>query len=115
MDDATKLHYLFQTLGDVNRLRIIKIIGQNEKSVSEIVEETGLSQPLVSHHLRTLRESEILMTKRRGPFIYHQLKDSKLLDALGLFLDIAHSIKGIKNTRPMFYCPPWWRRYQRGK
>ena len=109
MDDASKLQYLFQTLGDANRLKIIKFIDKEERSVSEIVEETKLSQPLVSHHLRTLREKEILETKRNGPFIYYKLKDQKLLDALGLFLDIANSMSGKINEKPMFFCPPWIR------
>lgn len=110
MNEANKLQYLFQTLGDANRLKIIKFIGNQERSVSEIVEETKLSQPLVSHHLRTLREKEILETKRNGPFIYYKLKDQRLLDALGLFLDIVNSINGIKNDNPMFCSPSWWRK-----
>ena len=110
MDDAYKLQLLFQTLGDVNRLKIIKFINNEERSVSEIVGNLKLSQPLVSHHLRTLREMEILSTKRKGPFIYYSLKDVKLLEALGLFLEIANNIKGIKMDNPMFFCPPWWKR-----
>lgn len=109
MNDAQKIQHLFQTLGEANRLKIIKFIGEKERSVSEIVEATGLSQPLVSHHLRILREREILQTKRSGPFIYYKLKSGKLLDALGLFLEIARSAKSISNDEPMFCCPPWWR------
>jgi len=109
MDDAHKLQHLFQTLGDANRLKIIKFIEDGERSVSEIVEALGLSQPLVSHHLRILREREILQTKRNGPFIYYKLKTRKLLDALGLFLEIASSAKIKKQCEPMFCCPPRWR------
>lgn len=109
MDDAYKLQQLFQTLGELNRLKIIKFIGEEERSVSEIVEATGLSQPLVSHHLRVLREREILQTKRNGPFIYYKLENKKLLDALGLFLEIAGSTEGKGTYEPMFCCPPWWR------
>lgn len=108
MDDAKKLQYLFQTLGDANRLKIIKVIGNEKKSVSEIVAKTKLSQPLVSHHLKTLRESGILETKREGPFVFYMLKDSKLIDALGLFLDITNSMNRAINSKPMFCCPPWW-------
>lgn len=109
MDDAHKLQHLFQTLGDVNRLKIIKFIGNKERSVSEIVEALGLSQPLVSHHLRILREREILQTQRNGPFIYYKLKNGKLLDALGLSLEIASSTKSRGSCEPMFCCPPRWR------
>jgi len=41
-----------KSLGDENRLRILLAIGDDKKSVSQIVEATGLSQPLVSHHLK---------------------------------------------------------------
>jgi DNA-binding transcriptional ArsR family regulator len=109
MDDANKLQHLFQTLGDTNRLKIIKFIENKERSVSEIVEALGLSQPLVSHHLRVLREREILQTKRNGPFIYYKLNNGKLLDALGLFLEIASSTKSKRSCDPMFCCPPKWR------
>lgn len=109
MDDAYKLQHLFQTLGEANRLKIIKFIGKKEQSVSEIVEATGLSQPLVSHHLRILRERDILHTKRNGPFIYYKLKNGKLLDALGMFLEIASSAESKGPYEPMFCCPPWWR------
>jgi DNA-binding transcriptional ArsR family regulator len=109
MDDAHKLQYLFQTMGDVNRLKIIKFIGDEERSVSEIVEALALSQPLVSHHLRILRERKILQTERNGPFIYYRLKNGKLLDALGLFLEITGSLKSEGPNEPMFCCPPRWR------
>ena len=112
MDDADKLQHLFQTLGEANRLKILKFIGEEERSVSEIVENLRLSQPLVSHHLRILRERDILQTKRNGPFIYYKLKDKKLLDALGLFLEIASSTKSKRVYEPMFCTPPWWRAKQ---
>jgi len=115
MDDAHKLQHLFQTLGDANRLKIIKFIGEDERSVSEIVEAIGLSQPLVSHHLRILREREILQTKRNGPFIYYKLKNGKLLDALGLFLQISSTAKSKRACEPMFCCPPKWRTKQHKK
>lgn len=107
MDDALKMQIIFQVLGDVNRLRIIKLIGTQECSVSQIVEGTGLSQPLVSHHLRTLRESHILGTERQGPFIFYKLMDTRLLDALGM-LQAIFSGDDISVSERMFSAPGWW-------
>ena len=106
MDGAQKLQSCFQILADANRLRIIKYIGEKEHSVSDIVKATGLSQPLVSHHLRTLRNGQLLETNRQGAFVYYKLKDKKLLDALGIFADIANSISDVKVAKPFFRCPP---------
>jgi DNA-binding transcriptional ArsR family regulator len=105
MNDGLKLQILFQTLGDVNRLRIIRIIGNQTRSVSEIVEMTKLSQPLASHHLRVLREQNILKTKREGPFVYYELTDTRILDALGVFSEILiHFGSNDEARESMFSC-----------
>lgn len=109
MDELIKLQLLFQNLSDANRLKILNYIGERECSVSEIVNSTGLSQPLISHHLRTLRENNILETKRTGPFVYYRIKDPRLLSALGIFLEIAGSMDDIEMKTPTFPVPPWWR------
>lgn len=83
------LSRLFKLLNDKNRLKIINVIGKDKKSVSDIVAETGLSQTLVSFHLRPLRESGILSTERRGAFIYYSLSEPNLID-------ILQSLAGVK-------------------
>lgn len=70
MEQVERLQLYFQILSDVNRLRIIKFINNEERTVSEIVKETNMSQPLVSHYLKALKNSQILETKRAGPFIH---------------------------------------------
>ncbi len=115
MDDAKRLQFCLKTLGDVNRLRIIKFIGEHERSVSQVVEETGLSQPLVSHHLRILKNANLLEAKRQGPFIRYQLKEKRLLHALGILLNIAKTVNAEDIHEPMFHCPPFWKIHFPGK
>jgi DNA-binding transcriptional ArsR family regulator len=88
MDDLKKLQLIFQTLSDYNRLGMIRFICEKERSVGEIVKESKLSQPLVSHHLRVLKENGILETKRNGPFIFYYIRDKRILDAINLVLEI---------------------------
>lgn len=109
MDDAFKLQKVFQTLGDSNRLKIIRYVGRDARSVSEIVQATELSQPLVSHHLKVLRDIGILQSERKGPFVYHSIKDERLVDSLGLFLDIFSDYSGEGVQEPMFCVPPRWK------
>ena len=56
----TSVERLFKVLGDESRLRILQALGDGERSVSEILERTGLPQTLASFHLRTLREARVL-------------------------------------------------------
>ncbi|MFH1241551.1 MAG: metalloregulator ArsR/SmtB family transcription factor [Pseudomonadota bacterium] len=82
------LAFLAKTLSDENRLRILLCVRDGRKSVSQIVEEMGLSQPLVSHHLKELKRSLLVQVERSGPFIYYEIADDRIfvilkdLDAL---------------------------------
>jgi DNA-binding transcriptional ArsR family regulator len=109
MKNHSKLQKLLHTLSDINRLYIIQCIGEQAPSVGEIVDATGLSQPLVSHHLKVLKKNAIVMTKRKGPFIHYQLSSPELLEVLGILSELAQDIDDSKPALPMFQCPPWWR------
>lgn len=73
---------VFKALGDENRLQILHLIGGEEKTVSEIVDQTGLSQPLVSHHLQQLRQAGLVETERKGPFVYYSLAEPTIMESL---------------------------------
>jgi ArsR family transcriptional regulator, arsenate/arsenite/antimonite-responsive transcriptional repressor len=106
MNDLKKLQLIFQTLSDYNRLGIIKYICEKECSVGEIVKTTKLSQPLVSHHLRVLKESGILETKRNGAFIYYFIRDKRILDAINLFLELFKDSE-TKYKPDSSFCSDW--------
>ena len=106
MDDLKKLQLIFQTLSDYNRLGMIQFICEKERSVGEIVKATKLSQPLVSHHLRILKENGILETKRNGPFIFYYIRDKKILDAINLFLELFKN-SDIKDKTSSKFCSGW--------
>ncbi len=77
-----RLAKILKVLGDPNRLGILMSIGKDSRSVTEIINATGLSQTLVSFHLRTLRNAGIVKTKRNGPFIYYSFSEPGLIDIL---------------------------------
>jgi DNA-binding transcriptional ArsR family regulator len=97
---------LFKVLGDESRLRILQTLVDGERSVSEILERTGLAQTLTSFHLRILREAGVLATERRGPFIYYRLADPSLPNLLEACAKYAESLTETK-AAPEFQWPPW--------
>jgi ArsR family transcriptional regulator len=58
-------------LAEPVRLRLVEAMTLNCKSVSKLVAETRLSQPLVSHHLRVLKGAGIARAERRGGFVFY--------------------------------------------
>jgi len=72
----------FKSLADENRLRIISNLADAPKSVSQVVEETGLSQPLVSHHLKELKNNLIVKTERKRSFVFYELNEPTLIELI---------------------------------
>ncbi len=66
---------IFQALSTVSRLRILLSVVDGDRTVTEIVQATGLSQPLVSQHLRTLRGLRMVRVRRRGRKAFYALED----------------------------------------
>ncbi len=63
---------LFKALGDPVRLRLFsRIAGQAEPVCVCDIQEVGVSQPTVSHHLRRLREAGLVDCERRGTWVYY--------------------------------------------
>ena len=65
-DDLRELRVFHKALADVNRLRIVQRLANGTASVTDLIEEIGLSQPLVSWHIGRLRAAGLVTTLRRG-------------------------------------------------
>jgi DNA-binding transcriptional ArsR family regulator len=65
-EELRQLRTFHKALADVNRLRIVQRLAERPGTVTELIEHVGLSQPLVSHHLRRLREAGLVETRRVG-------------------------------------------------
>ena len=90
--DLGALAFLAKCLSDENRLRILLCVRDGKKSVSRIVEEVGLSQPLVSHHLKELKRSLLVQVERKGPFIYYELEDARIVEILEQVAELADDL-----------------------
>jgi DNA-binding transcriptional ArsR family regulator len=89
---------LAKGLSDENRLRILMCLCGRKKSVSKLVEEVGLSQPLVSHHLKELKRCLLVTIERNGPFIYYEAADPRILDIVQSMASIATDLVAARKT-----------------
>ncbi len=74
----------FKALADPIRLEIIDFLANGEKCVCEIVEQLTIIQPLVSRHLRILRESGIVTDRRDGTKKMYKLSNKKIKELIDL-------------------------------
>lgn len=66
---------LFKVLGNESRLRLVRLLAEHPRTVGALSELTGMSQPLVSQHLRTLRQSELVTANRHGKEVTYRVAD----------------------------------------
>lgn len=73
-EEADRYAQLFKVLADPARLRLLSQLAEDgcgPISVSELAEQSGLSQPTVSHHLKKLTDAGLLHKTRRGKTVTH--------------------------------------------
>ena len=68
----------FQALGDSSRIQIVWVLSYGELSVGSIAEILDLKQPVVSHHLRTLRNLKLVRTRKDEGKTFYALDDEHI-------------------------------------
>ncbi len=64
---------LFNGLADETRVKIVKLLAKGEFTVDELVEFLGTAQSTTSHHLRVLKEANLIKGEKRGRNTYYSL------------------------------------------
>ncbi len=86
-DEGTQLAELFRLLGEPNRLRLVAACLNGPRSVGDLTEEVGVSQSLVSQHLRLLRAGRLLKQTRSGRNMFYELPDCHVRTMLTNMMD----------------------------
>lgn len=70
----------FSALSDDNRQKILDILKDGEKTVSEINKDVEVTMATLSHHLDILRRSNLVSSRRAGQNIFYSLNTSVFED-----------------------------------
>ncbi|KKP70119.1 hypothetical protein A2X44_00190 [candidate division CPR3 bacterium GWF2_35_18] len=70
---ASSISSLLKIIGEESRLKILCILRNGTHCVCELIEHVNLSQSLVSHHLKDLKEAGIVQDEKRGLYVYYSL------------------------------------------
>lgn len=74
----------FRGLGDKTRLRILVLLMEKERHVSELVEQLGVQQGRVSSHLACLRWCGYVQSRRQGNRVFYAVRDERVRKMLVL-------------------------------
>ena len=80
---------IFNALSDPVRLEVVDFLRGGEKCVCEIVPHVGLIQPVVSRHLKILKDCGLLKCRKEGNWRFYSIADNrifKIVEAVDLDL-----------------------------
>lgn len=67
---------IFKQLGDTTRVRIFWLLCHSEECVINISAMLEMSSPAVSHHLRPMKNSGLIVSRREGKEVYYRAADT---------------------------------------
>ena len=88
-EQVALLHSQFCSgLADQSRMLIVYELSDEPRCVNELVERLSMAQPVVSRHLKILRERGIVVAEREGRSVTYSLADDRIVQALDLLRSI---------------------------
>lgn len=90
VEDSERIAVMFKALGDPVRLRLFSLIASHEGGEACVcdIQDVGVSQPTVSHHLKKLRDAGLVTSERRGTWVYYKVAPP-VVAALAGALDLS--------------------------
>ena len=72
VEDFAIVANVFKQVGDASRVRIFWILCHFEENVTELAQLCEMTSPAVSHHLRQLKLSGLVVSRREGKEVYYK-------------------------------------------
>lgn len=73
--DEKKLAQMFKALCDENRIRILKLLQSGEKCACVLLEDLQITQPTLSHHMKILCDSDIVVGRKDGKWTHYSISE----------------------------------------
>ena len=90
---------LFKALGNPVRIRILELLREQERTVSELQAALDIEASSVSQQLAVLRNRQLVATRKEGTSVYYRVPDSRVFDLLdsarAIFEDQVASMRAI--------------------
>lgn len=81
-----------KALGDSNRLKIVQMLSDGEKCACKLLEAFDITQPTLSHHMKSLCDCGIVEARKDGKWSYYSIN----CETLSLFKDFISSLECTK-------------------
>ena len=80
--DEKRTASLFKALCDENRIRILKLLQSGEKCACVLLDDLQITQPTLSHHMKILCDSDIVVGRKEGKWTYSSISSKGAVAAI---------------------------------
>jgi len=87
--EAVDVASIFTHLSDTTRVRLLSMLMVSDMCVCEMADILGMSQPAVSHHLRILRQCDVIRFRKWGQRTVYYLSDNEIGDTIKRLLHVV--------------------------
>ena len=84
-----ELQDFFAALGDATRLKMLKVIADEELCSCEVMAALELTQPTTSHHLGILERAGLLSSRRNGKWVFYKIANSQVKNLVSKGFDLV--------------------------
>jgi len=91
-EDIQQAAYAIKAIAHPLRLKILCVLGDQEVSVQDIVEQVGTSQSNISQHLAILRAKGVLATRKDANRVFYRIGDPRTLKLVEMMRDVFCSV-----------------------
>ena len=81
MMDEMKTALIFKAFCDENRIRILKMLRSGEKCACKLLEELNVTQPTLSHHMKILCDSGVVVGRKEGKWMHYSISPEGVRNA----------------------------------
>jgi ArsR family transcriptional regulator len=76
---------MFKAVCDENRIKILKLLQGGEKCACVLLDDLHITQPTLSHHMKILCDSEIVVGRKEGKWMYYSISPEGADRAISVF------------------------------
>ena len=75
-----------KALGDDTRQKILVMLLDGEKCVSDIVDAFEMTQPTISHHLGVLKQYRLVTSRKEGKLVFYDINRDNVVECCGMLM-----------------------------
>ena len=78
--DNKRMATIFKAFADENRIQILELLRDGERCACRLLEEMKITQPTLSHHMKILCDSGIVVGRKEGKWMHYSISEDGVKD-----------------------------------